>query len=142
MNPSLAFRPPTEFLLSCHRPKTSYCYKVRTGWLLWVLCPYSTYSHGSPQTKGCRPCPFRFQGLVTLLTVSFSQNLWPIFQSQALMGFALQSFCPPKDPDFFRSRYSLAVNQQTLPVENLKRFVAPASEFSSLWEAVLAKNVV
>jgi hypothetical protein len=35
---------------------------------------------------------FRFQGLVTLLAVYFFQALWPIFQSQALLGFALQSF--------------------------------------------------
>jgi hypothetical protein len=58
------------------------------------------------------------------------------------MGFALQSFSPPKDPVFFQSRYSRAVYQQILPVKNLEGSVDPTSELSSLWEAALAKSVV
>lgn len=58
------------------------------------------------------------------------------------MGFALQSFSPPKDPYFFRSRCSLVVYQQILPVENLEGSADPTSELYSLWEAALAKSGV
>lgn len=39
---------------------------------------------------------FRFQGLLTFLTVSTSPTLWTIFQVQAFMGLSPSEFSPPQ----------------------------------------------
>lgn len=93
--------------------------------------------------RGYLPSAFHFQGLITLLAVSFSQNLWPIFQGQALMGFSLQSFYPFKEFASFQSHGFLAVYRRSSQMQNIGGILhAPTSKLLPLWKAVLANRDV
>lgn len=112
--PSLAFYPPTEYVLSA----TAQAYPALSRALLKAeLASLGFLSLQRIPEWGAHfpgvflPRTFRFQGLVTLLTACFSQLLWPISQSQALLGFALQSVHQPTEPGSSQNLCSLTVWQ-------------------------------
>jgi len=141
-NPSLAFHPPAELSLPVTVEHLLTRSKALFNWLLWAFFPYSTCRIGSPLTRACRLCPFRFQGLITLLAACFSQNLWPFFQGQALMGFPLQRFVLPQKLLSSRRCCSLDVDRKDLPSCKTWGPFSSTPELWSLGEAALAKDSV
>jgi hypothetical protein len=108
--PSLTFCPPSEHLLSATASPydpTQSALASSSG----LSFPTAHTELGAHLTGDRPPRTFHFQGLSTLLAVCFSQNLWPISQSQALVGFSLQSLSPPKGLVFSQSHSSLVVDQ-------------------------------